>query len=489
MNKRIVLAATLAMFALSGNAYAKSISLSELQSSQANFKPAVNITARDFNSDHWAYKSLEGITRKYGLIVGNAGEKFDGSKPLTRNEAAVILVNLIGKVEQDRISLDASEKTQIDILKNELDQDIAALTGRVATLEKRTDALQASVTKVETNDSLNLKTTYGKNMKLSGAVQGRYNGIFAGRDGGDPTTSQPNFSIPYSDLMLTGKIAKHVSYTTVLLPSATWNNTTATAIGPTTRNTVGSILYDAFVSTDIVPHHTIVFGQTRTPIGVEGTISSRLLDTIDRAQISRNFSNGRDVGFKVTGNWPMVDYYLGVFNGSGMTYRDNSKEMAFGGWVTAKPLYKLPQYGKLEIGGGYYRAKAGNASNASFIADNFRYQTIGANIAYKYKKVGMKTELAMKRGGTPTTGTVDIPVGRGMFTQLSYDLTKKLQVLARYDIFEQNQLLNRRDNTEYTLGANYFLAPNVKFQLNAVHVTSDNVRDSNRIMALTQYVF
>jgi hypothetical protein len=72
--------------------------------------------------------------------------------------------------------------------------------------------------------------------------------------------------------------------------------------------------------------------------------------------------------------------------------------MAFGGWVTAKPLYKLPQYGKLEIGGGYYRGKNGNASNATVYSDNFRSQTIGANIGYKYKKVGLKGEWALKRG-------------------------------------------------------------------------------------------
>jgi phosphate-selective porin len=68
-------------------------------------------------------------------------------------------------------------------------------------------------------------------------------------------------------------------------------------------------------------------------------------------------------------------------------------------------------------------------------------------------------------------------------------LTPKLQLLARYDIFEPNQLIKRNDNTEYTIGANYFFVPNVKLQLNAVHVTSDALHDSNRVMALSQYVF
>lgn len=481
MRKRIVLATALALLSLNTHAFAKSVSLSDLQSSQANFKPAVNVTAKDFNSDHWAYKSLESITRKYGLVIGDAGEKFDGSQPLSRNEAAVILVNLIGKVEQDRINLDASEQTQINILKNELSNEITALTGRVATLEKRTDALQATVTKVQEGDSTNLKTTYGKDFKISGTVQARYNGIF--EKGADNTTFPPNFSIPYTDLMLTGKVAPHVNYTTVFVPGATWNNTIPASGTTPNKTTLGSILYDAFVSTDIVPHHTIVFGQTRTPIGVEGVISTRALDTIDRAQIGRYFGNGRDIGVKVTGTWPIVDYYLGVFNGSGMLYKDNSNDMAFGGWVTAKPLYKLPQYGKLQVGGGYYRGRNGNILDSN-VADNYESQTYGANIDYRYKKFDVKGEWALKRGYGANT-----VVARGFFTQASYDLTKKLQILARYDIFEPNQLNKRNDNTEYTIGANYFFLPNVKLQINGVHVTNDASHDSNRLMALTQYVF
>lgn len=215
MKRNIFLATTILCLAFNTNVLAKSITLKELQNSQANYIPAVDVTSRDFDTNHWAYKSLESITEKYGLLIGDAGNKFDLSKALTRNEASVILVNLIGKIEQDKINLDESEKIQIGILKNELSQEINALTGRVATLEGSVDKLQGSVTKLETNDKNSLKYGYGENFKLGGAFQFKYAGnVQKGAD-----NYSPNFSIPYSEFKITGKMTPHLNYVAQMLPN------------------------------------------------------------------------------------------------------------------------------------------------------------------------------------------------------------------------------------------------------------------------------
>jgi len=300
--KKNFLAASIALLVLNSPVLAKTISLNELQNSQANFKPAVNITAKEVNSGHWAYKSLENITGKYGLLVGDAGEKFDGSRPLTRNEAAVILVNLIGKVEQERININDAEKMQIDILKNELSEEITALTGRVAVLEDTVCKLQGTVSNIEKSNTKTLKYSFGEDFKINGGMQLRYNGI--AQKGADSGTFSPNFSIPLSDIRFSGKIAKHINYMVEPVYNRTWGGA------------AGGLLADAYISTDILPHHTIYVGQTRIPIGVEGTTSPFALNTIDRAQIARNFSDYRDVGVKIAGSYPIVDYYLGTYNGS-----------------------------------------------------------------------------------------------------------------------------------------------------------------------------
>ena len=476
MKKSKVIVVTLVtLLSMNSQVFAKSISLNELQNSQANYIPAVNITAKEINSGHWAYKSLENITRKYGLLIGDAGEKFDGSKPLTRNEAAVILVNLIGKVEQEKINIDESEKTQIGILKNELSGEINALIGRVATLEKEVDKLEGTVSKVQDNDKKTFKTAFGENFKIGGAFQVKYTGNV--QKGADNYT--PNFQLPLEEFRFSGKLAPHLNYLASMNSQRTWNGGAATGTATTT-----GILGDGYVSTDIIPNHIVYLGQTRTPIGIEGPQSPTTMDTIDKAQIARNFSDGRDIGIKVAGTYPMADYFLGVYNGSGQNYRDVSSNMALGGWAIAKPLYKLPKYGKLELGTGYWRQQNGNSTNTT-LSSRFETQTWGANLAYTYKKVGLKSEWAMRRGYTAQS-----QIARGMFTQATYDLNKKVQLLAKYDIFDPNQ--RSADNTlsEYTLGTNYFFAGNnIKLQVNAVAVQNPLSKDSKRIMVLTQYAF
>ena len=88
-----------------------------------------------FDQKHWAYKTLQDVTKKYGLLIGESSEKFDGNKPITRNEAAVIFVNLMGKIEQDNLTLSEAEKARLEILKSELNNEIQKLAGRVDKLE------------------------------------------------------------------------------------------------------------------------------------------------------------------------------------------------------------------------------------------------------------------------------------------------------------------------------------------------------------------
>ncbi len=491
MKKKIISGLALA-FALSAgtHVFAKSVSLDELKKSTASYVPAVNVTAKDFSSGHWAYKSLENITKKYGLIIGDADQKFDGSKPLTRNEAAVILVNLIGKVQQDKISVEESEKLQIDILKNELSEEITALTGRVATLEGTVKELKGTVSKVQENDKKTFKTGFGEDFKLSGGMQVKYNGIL--NKGADNSIASPNFSIPTLDFRVSGKMAPHLNYTTQFAPNRTWNNATTTTATPS----IGAILADAYVSTDIIPHHNIMIGQSRIPVGIEGTSSPYSLNTIDRAQISRNFSDYRDMGVKVVGTWKMADYYLGAYNGAGQNYKDYNNAMGIGGTLILKPLYKLPQYGKLEVGGGFYRQGNGSTTNTA-LSSKFVTQTYGLNLGYKYKKHNLKSEFLVRDGYSN-----EDRIANGMFVEYIYELSKKYQLVAKCDVFDpyangyaDDRVTNASKekkslNSEYTLGLNYLPAGNnIKFQFNGVYVNNRSYTDSFRLMALSQYVF
>jgi len=475
MKKRLFLVYALTVFAFGSQSFAKTVTLDELKHSQAGYVPVVSTNASRMSSNYWAYKSLEGITRKYGLLVGDAGEKFDASKPITRSEAAVILVNVIAKVEQDRINISESEKTQLSILRNELSSEIDALTGRVAALETSVGSMQKSVDNLQTANSKVFKGGFGEDFKLNGSLQFRYNGNV--RKGLDSATYPSNFSIPIADLRFSGKAAPHINYLAQLNPQRTWG-------GSSSLTTSGGLLGDVYASTDIIKNHTIYLGQTRIPIGMEGVNSPLTLTTIDKAQIARNFSDYRDVGIKVAGAYPFMDYYLGLYNGAGQNYKDLNNNVGFGGWVTTKPLYKTPKYGSLELGGGYYRQQYGNTTNPT-LSTEYNAQTVSAGLGYKYKKVGLKSEWAYKHG----YGSRDVRA-KGMFAMGTYDLTKKLQLVAKYDVFDPNTYIASNTNTEYTLGTNYFFSgQNLKLQFFGQSVNNKSGKDSKRVMVLTQYMF
>ena len=440
--------------------YARTVTLQELQQDVLPANTVVSDPGKTFSRDHWAYKTLENVTKKYGLLVGKPEEKFDGARPLSRNEAAILLVSLAGKIEQSKYELTESEKAQIDILRQELKNEMQDLTGRVATLETSVDTLKGSVSMLEDTDKKQWGFDFGEKFKINGAFQTRYTGIT--RKGAD--NYAPNFRIPLAEFTLSGKLYPHINYAVGLKTERTFTSSSKGLLG------------DAYVSTDILPHHNIYLGQSRVPIGYEGTLSAPVLDTIDKSQISRNFSDTRDLGIKTVGSWSLIDYSVGAFNGDGQNTNDTNRDMNIATWAVIKPLYKYPRFGKLELGGGYNIGRK----------DTLEHQNVMSYYAgYKYKRYAIRGEYA-----SANSYLANDVKARGWYVHNSYDITKKIQLIARFDQFDPNFRTDNNLVTESTLGTAYYLSGNnLKLQLNLVHVDDRAGKNSNRLGVQTQYKF
>ncbi len=238
-----------------------------------------------------------------------------------------------------------------------------------------------------------------------------------------------------------------------------------------------SMFKDDFITLKYIPHNDITIGSFRTPIGVEGGVNGYSVPFIARSQISRNFGSVRGVGFKVNGNYSLVEYNLGM-TGSGRQWKNMFNGVEFNGWVNLKPLGKTDgKYGVLKIGGGL------NAGH-----NDIDYNVIGAYLSYKYKKFAFESEYAVSHGSNGLSGLTD-KRGQGVYTTLSYNITKKLQILARYDIFEKDMTKSGQKDTEYTAGLNYYIKGSaLKFMLNYVFCQSDYKPNSNRIILGTQII-
>ena len=104
---------------------------------------------------------------------------------------------------------------------------------------------------------------------------------------------------------------------------------------------------DFYVESTRIPHHKILLGNSRPGVGIEGAQSPYTLSFINRSQISRNYSNIRKFGVRVRGDYPLVDYDLGLYSSS-TNFSAFFPGHEFDAWLNLKPLGKTDgKFGKL----------------------------------------------------------------------------------------------------------------------------------------------
>jgi len=454
MRKSILFTALLVGLSCNLPVEAKSVALNDLKDfSIDNVKQADK--GKAFDSNHWAYRTLKNVTDKYGVLIGKPGENFDGTKAISRNEAAIILVNLMG------------DRAKIEILQQELGGEIAKLSGRVAAVETSVTELKGSVSNLEDASKKTWKSAFGEDFKITGGLQAGYTAMpVKGADG-----YSPNFGLPYSELAISGKLHNHLNYVAQLVPTRNFSDTT-----------FNGLLREAYVSTDIIPKHKAYVGQITRPVGREALLSCLNIDFIDYSQASRklisnNTANydphNQDAGLMVSGDWDPVGYSVGTFNGSGNNSFDTNRRTSIAGQVTVKPLYKNPKLGTLELG-------------SSLLAQNttYRENLVGYHTSYTYKKFNVKGEYLDKTGFVNSGQKA-----RGYFIDTKYNLTNKITLLARYDNFDPDIKALEDGSVEYVAGINYLFKDNLGLLVNFVNVDNQSGRDSHRIGFLTQVLF
>lgn len=244
----------------------------------------------------------------------------------------------------------------------------------------------------------------------------------------------------------------------------------------TERNFVQNLFADMYIATNKIPHHRILIGHSRPPVGMEGAAGPFVLPFIARSQISRNFGTVRKLGARISGDYSLMDYDFGVYS-SDTYFQEFFPGAEFIGRVDFKPLAKTDgKYGKLLIGGSM---DAGHRDN--------NFCVVGAHVQYDYKRFMANFEWAQANGYNGPSGFSTNKHASGFYTTLGYMLTKKLQLIARYDEFDPNREISNNNKREYSLGLNYFIkGQGLRLILNYVFCQNDSARDSHKILLGTQ---
>lgn len=235
------------------------------------------------------------------------------------------------------------------------------------------------------------------------------------------------------------------------------------------------LIGDLFVSHQLTQHNRIVFGNSRTHTGEEGSKPDWQVPLISYSQISRNFGNIRKFGARVVGEYDLIEYDFGGYS-SDSYFREFFPGVEFTGWVNFKPLGKTRgKYGDLKIGGGI---SSGH--------NNFTYNVAGAYARYQYKKFRADFEFANADGYNGNLG-LSKKHARGLYSTVYYRITPKVELLARYDFFQPDLDVSKKDIKEYVVGLNYYLkGQGLRFMLNYIFRQSDFGNDSHRIILGTQ---
>lgn len=242
------------------------------------------------------------------------------------------------------------------------------------------------------------------------------------------------------------------------------------------RSFIQNLFADLYIATNKIPHHRVWLGNTRPRVGYEGGYSPYTLPFMLRSQISRNFGSVRRLGLRVTGDYRLVDYDLGIYDSS-TYFQSFMPGSQFIGWLNFKPLGLTDgRYGRIDMGGG---VQTGSQDTS--------YRVAGAYLGYKYKKWWLNFEYSDADGYNGPVGYVVDKKASGFYSTLAYRFTPKVQGLLRYDEFDPNKSISGDKRREYTAGINYFIKGQaLKFVLNYVFCQNDATKDSHRFVLGTQ---
>jgi len=215
-------------------------------------------------------------------------------------------------------------------------------------------------------------------------------------------------------------------------------------------------LIDANVDFLFNPAYGLRIGQYYVPVSLENNTSDSDMDTILRSLVvialapSRDLgSQGRDIGAMFMGQYSIAEYYLGVFNGSGINKADTNKAKDVAGRLILHPLKSLA------VGGSFYKGRNNPVQNGPDLTRD----RLALEAAWLPGRFSLKGEFISAKD--------DLTSKSGWYLQGGYFvLPKKLQAIVKWDTYDKDRDVSADRADLLTLGANWFIWGKTKLMVN-----------------------
>ena len=231
------------------------------------------------------------------------------------------------------------------------------------------------------------------------------------------------------------------------------------------------VIMDLWVKYQPVNEFGAQIGQFKLPISIENTdYNATKLEFITYAntvqRMSRNGSvdmtginsSGRDIGLQFAGgfierkDFDIINYEVGVFNGSGINVKDSNLSKDVAARLTIQPLklLKIAAYGLFgEIDATSLVSKYPGMiqQNKSANVHYLRYNRFGGGFDYNDKNIFGRAEFIGGQTGDYTSA--------GVYGQVGYKLRDKFTVGVRYDYFVEDLNDEAPELTTYSVAVSY----------------------------------
>jgi len=352
-------------------------------------------------------------------------------------------------------------------------------------------------------------------VQVSALLQEQYNG-YTSENG---TPSQRGFRLRRGEIhvdapKITDKISASVMFDVAKDPFGTPSFTplgAATAATDKLNNT-NAVLQDFILTYKLnatpVASNQIDLGQFKIPLGYESDqISSSALDLTERAQIFRErdvagggFGDIRDQGIRLKGAFSQgdVSYDLAAMQGLGELQNQTAQAdpKAFVGRIILSPGNHDLKFGVSGATGDNTAPLSGVVANSATADPAVGLDRTYENAFAYYKKNKFTLQGEYTSGhSSAETATAQFLNAKGYYAGFGYTLSKKWQLVGRYDTLEAKSGSVGKatvDGTsiETTAGLNYFLhGNNSKIQTDLVKVEGEPgaLTTSNSLQLRTEY--
>lgn len=291
---------------------------------------------------------------------------------------------------------------------------------------------------------------------------------------GDPTTTD-GFRLRKADLKFNGDLSRHVKWRlgfdaakALGLTKSENSASDPQALTDVAVDQRSRIVQDAAITWSVDKALNLDVGQQLIPLGLEGTIPTSSVETIERTMIITERSRGtglgdvRDVGATANGLVPGgLEYHVGVFNETGESAgtTDQNPQKAVAGRVA----FHVPFLPGFQVGG------SGAFEGGPFAQ---RRERGGTEVQFRDTRVTLRAETMAGRDGDLHR--------LGWYGLGAWRPDADLQFVARFDSWDRDRAHETSlfDALEHqlVLGASYQLDGSVaKVAFNVVHQTFPNI--------------